>query len=173
MVAASACSSSDEGAEVEGDCQLDLALGTGDRDSFSHLSDGDAAEIVLGFQGFRMLDLALRVDGSPEDEVNVLTHLGFETGDELDQRDGRMPLVDDGAGHRVLEDYLVFINDVPIASVLGSRATLEVIVRSDECTGSLSQAVELRDDDECIDFDHVLDAAVPDSSVADMNLACD
>jgi len=163
----------DDAAGPGEECKLGVTLGTGDRERFTAVEEGDVAEIVLGFQGFRMLELALQVEGSPVDEVNVITHVSLSTGDELDQRDGRMPLIEVDGGHSVLEDFLIFINDVPAVSVIGSDATLEVIVRTDDCTGALSRTVELRDDDDCIDFDRVFDASVPDAGAVDMSLACE
>lgn len=157
--------------DAGGACKLDLTLGHTVGGSFAEIDSGDPVELVLGFQGIAMLQLTLAVDGTEASAIDVISHLSIEkTGQALDQRDRALELVADGEGASRIEDYLIFVNDVAASEAVGSKVRLELIARTGDCQGTLVRDIELHDDDECVDFDIVLDASVatnvPDGSVA-------
>jgi hypothetical protein len=151
-------------------CKLELSLGRNEAGRFVELASGDTVELVLGFQGIQMLQLSLGVSGTRADATDVVAHIAFDAiGQSLDQRDRGLDLVDDGAGARRVEDYIVFVNDVAAAAAIGTAARVELIARIGDCQGTLVRELVLRDDDACVDFDVVIDASteanVPDGSV--------
>lgn len=155
-------------------CSIDVALGTGDRDTFAPLADGDPVEVVLGFQGFRMLVLAMEVRGVDTGSADISAHLEIgASGLETDQVDRQMTLVSTGAETGVVEEYLIFFNDAPASEIVGHRAVIQHIVRAGGCTGTSEVEVELRDDDACVDYDVEIDASVPDGGLVDGGVACE
>ena len=159
--------------EDAGTCSLDVTIGSMDTGSFVELSDGDPVELLLGFQGFRMLRLAVRGRGAEAENVEVGSFLSVaESGVELDQhtREREPTLEPDGF---LVQEYLLFINDYPPAQLIGFQAELEMTVRAGGCLGGTRVTVEVRDDNPCIDHGIVLDAAVPDAAVPDGGMACE
>lgn len=151
---------------VDASCSLDVTLGTGDALGFTPLSDGDAAEVILGFQGFRMLQLAVRITETRASRADVSAYLAIDaTGVEVDQRDDQLRLWPAADGSVVVERYLLFFNDAPASQIIGQDGRLDVIARAGGCTGGSSVTLELRDDDTCIAFD--VDAAFPDGAILD------
>jgi len=161
-------------AGVDAACSFEILLGQGDRDSFTPLNDGDPLELVLGFQGFRMLMLAAEVRGTDAAAVDLNAFLSINAGAiESSQRDRAMS-VQSGISGRIVEDYLIFLNDAPASEIVGQEAVLELIAKSGACTGATSVRVMLRDDVDCVDFGVIVpDAAIPDGGVADGSVACD
>ncbi len=97
-------------AQADSSCSIEVALGLGARDAFIPIDDGDATEVILGFQGFRMLRLSTRVIGSNDIEAELSSSLSIEaTGVQVSQRD-LLPLVQAG-GAGYVEDWLFFFND--------------------------------------------------------------
>jgi hypothetical protein len=171
-----ACSSGGSGSDAGTDgCTFHVSLGTGDRADFVPLADGDPLEVWLGFQGFRMLNLAVRLDGAVVTTADLTMHLVVEaTGVEVDQVDRQMTVVAAADGSRIVEDYLIFFNDAPASQLIGHMATLEHIARGGGCVGATRVEVELRDDNPCIDTTIVVpDASVPDGGLLDGAVACE
>jgi hypothetical protein len=173
MAACSSGSSSDAG--PDGACPLEVTLGTGDRTSFVPLTEGDPVEVWLGFQGLRMLVLASRLEGSEADTADLTMHLVVDaTGVQLDQVDHQRRVVADGDGPRLVEDYLIFVNDAPASQLIGYTARLEHIARAGGCVGATRVDVELRDDHACVDTTVIVpDAEVPDGGLPDGSVACE
>ena len=148
-----------------GACDLEVEIGAALDGGFAPLADGAPGELVLGFQGFRMLPFALLVHGidAPR-ELEVGASLEVpDTGATLDQRTRERALAP-ASGGVLLAEYLVFVNDLPDAQFVGHRADMEVIVRVGSCVGGARARVEIRDDDPCISHGIVLDAATrPDA----------
>jgi len=154
-----------------GACDVEVDVGSTRGGTFVELSDGDPVELLLGFQGFRMLRFAVRARGVSVDEIEVGSFLAVESGVELDQRT-RERVASEGDGEILLEEYLLFVNDVPPAQIVGYRADLDLTVRSAGCVGGETVVIEVRDDDPCVDHGIVLDAATrPDAP--DGGVACD
>ena len=152
---------------------MDVTIGSMESGSFVELRDGDPVELLLGFQGFRMLRFAVRGRGAgPGTAVDVGSFLSVpETGVELDQRTLEREATVETDGFLVSE-YLLFINDYPPSQLVGYDAELEMTVRASGCLGGSRIHVQIRDDDPCIDQGIVLDAAVPDAGL-DGGVACE
>ncbi len=135
-----------------------------DGDAFVALADGDPVELLLGFQGFRMLRLAVRTHGGPADQLEVGASLTVpDSGAELDQRTRERVLAPTADGV-LLEEYLLFVNDIPPAQIVGYEAELDLTVRAAGCLGGESTRILIRDDDPCVDHGIVVDAATrPDA----------
>ena len=162
---------SDAGADAN--CSLEIAVGKGDRDGFMPIREGDPAEVILGFQGFRMLEFAIQIVGSDDDQAEVTSFLEVDgTGVEVNQRDRGLQIRAQSTGGGVVENYLLFFNDAPASEIVGYSANLELVVRSGGCVGTARTRIELRDDDTCVSYDAavpeagVLDGGIPDGSVA-------
>ena len=155
-----------------GSCSLGVAVGQERGAGFEPLSDGDPVELLLGFQGFRMLRLAVRATGAEATEAEVGVFMSIaESGVELSQRTRERALVPETDGF-VLDEYLLFVNDYPPALVVGYEAELELTVSAGGCVGGQRVTVIVRDDDPCVDHGIVLDAATrPDAP--DGGMACD
>lgn len=166
LIGACGPTGSPDGGSGDASCTLELELGTGDRHSFVPLADGDPVEVILGFQGFRMLLLAVRVAGDAGEAMDLGAHLAIvDSSVELDQRNTRLPLREASDGTRLIDGWLIFFNDVPASEVVGRDADLELVGRgtTTRCTGAARVRVRLRDDQPCVDPD----AAVPDASILD------
>ncbi|MCC6876168.1 MAG: hypothetical protein IT378_17805 [Sandaracinaceae bacterium] len=150
-----------------GSCTLGVDVGALDGAGFTTVPDGGAVELVLGFQGFRMLVLALDVRGAASSEADVSAFLSIaDTGVELSQRTRETGVEPAGEGF-VVRDWLVFFNNEPPSRIVDHDARLEVIVRAAGCTGSVARTLHIRDDVDCIEHGIVLDAAIPDGGALD------
>lgn len=147
-----------------GACTVDVEVGVMEGDAFVALAEGDPVELLLGFQGFRMLRLAVRTHGRPADELEIGASLAVaDTGVELDQRTRERGLAPTADGV-LLEEYLLFVNDIPPAQIVGYEAELDLTVRGAGCLGGASARITIRDDDPCVDHGIVVDAATrPDA----------
>jgi hypothetical protein len=161
-----ACGDDDAPADG-GSCALDVTLGQSRGGVFEPLAEGDPVELVLGFQGFRMLDLALVSEGTHGDELELSTVVIVESsGVELAQRTRERGFRRTESGV-VLDEYLVFFNDEPSSALVGREAEVELVVRSGACVGGTSVRVMVRDDDPCVDTTIVVDAGEVDAGLGD------
>jgi len=165
---------SDGGTPTDGHCTLEVELGRGTPDAFEPIAEGEPMEVILGFQGFRMLEMTVRVAGGDPEEAEISGYVTVEdSGVEVSQppRRVRLRTGSDGAGYG--ESFQVFFNDVPASEIVGYRATLELIARSAGCVGGLSRSIELRDDEACVSWDaSVPDAGILDGGIPDGAVAC-
>jgi hypothetical protein len=153
-----------------GSCSLEVALGRGsDAASFVPFTDGDPIELILGFQGFRMLELALSADGVSAREAEVSAFITIaDTGVELSQRTRETALVATDGGF-LLPTWLLFFNDEAPSNIVGHEAEIECIVRAEDCMGGARVRLLVEDDESCIDPTILLDAGTdggaPDAAV--------
>lgn len=164
----------DGDAGEDASCTLDVTLGTGGEAGFVPLSDGDSTELVLGFQGIRMLFFSVMIDGAEAANADMSAFLTIEaTGVELSRRTRESNVVATGDNAFMLPDYLVFFNDEPASEVVGQEAVLELVARVGDCVGGTRHTIMLRDDDECVDPDaSVPDAGIVDGGVPDGAVTC-
>lgn len=155
-------------------CALEVTLGTGGEGAFEPLNDGDSSELVLGFQGIRMLFFSVMISGAEAANADMSAFLTIEeTGVELSRRTRESNVVATGDGEFMLPEYLVFFNDEPASEVVGYEAELELVARVGDCVGGTRRTIMLRDDDECVDPDaSVPDAGVVDGGVPDGAVTC-
>ncbi len=146
-----------------GACALEVTLAD---DAGAPVAEGDPTELLLGFQGFRMLRFTLLVAGARADDAEVSAWVSVpETGVELGQRTRERAVPTDD-GFRV-EEWLVFFNDEPPSRVVGHAAVVEALVRAGGCAGATRVGMLVRDDDACVDPSVVLDAGALDAGLAD------
>ena len=148
-------------------CPLVVELGPAGGTPFVAYRDGDEAEVVLGFQGFQMLRLDVRVSGAgapPSIDLSAYV-LVDETGVEASRIEREANVVRDGEAVRVL-GFLIFFNDAPLSQIGGHDATVEIIARASGCVGGARVRVHLSDRAPCIDPD----ASVPEAGLADGGL---
>ncbi|MBW2463591.1 MAG: hypothetical protein JRH11_18210 [Deltaproteobacteria bacterium] len=178
LAGASACDpneATDAGMDASCDVTLAIAIGTGDRDSFTPVTGGQNTELILGFQGFRMIALALQVSGPAADTADLTTFISVtDTDIELSQNNRRMPIVDGTGGDRIVEDHLIFFNDAPASELVGREVQVELIARSGGCTGTATTGLTLVDEDDCVDPDIIIpDAGTIDGGVPDGAVVCE
>lgn len=149
-----------------GSCPLEVVIERSSAGAFVPVEDGEDAELLLGFQGFRMLRFAIAARGASAEDAEVSAYVTVaDTGVELGQRTRERAVAIDG-GFRVVE-WLVFFNDEPPSRVVGYDAEVEAIVRAAGCTGAARVRVRVRDDEACVDPDILLDAGALDAGLAD------
>jgi len=170
--ALAACgSSSGADASMDGNCPLVVEIGgASSSPPFTVFQAGDLAAMILGFQGFQMLSLDVRVAGSSASTVDLTAFLVIpDTGVEASgtRRGGG-----EASGDALLvTDFLLFFNDAPLSQIGGHDADLEIIARSGGCVGGGRVRIHLRDEPPCIDPDAYVpdvtsrDAGVPDGAV--------
>lgn len=150
-----------------GSCSLTVTLGESREGFFTPLPDGASVELILGFQGFRMLDLAVQSEGEHGDELELSAVATVESsGVELSQRTRERTFrpVESGV---LLEQYLLFFNDEPASALVDREVTVELVVRSGACVGGTRAVWRVVDDDPCVDTAIVLDAGAVDAGQLD------
>ncbi len=158
---------------MDASCSLDVEIGGGDRDTFAPFVDGAPQEVLLGFQGFRMLEISVRVEGSPAADAELSVFLDIDDSDvEVSQVHRGLMLAPTSGGDGVIEGYLIFFNDAPASAIVGHTASLEIITRSGGCVGTDVLAMELRDDDMCVSDAGIADVGILDGAIPDGAAAC-
>lgn len=158
---------------MDASCTIEVDIGSGDRDGFAPFVDGGQQEVLLGFQGFRMLEISVRIEGSTASDAELSTFVDVDDSDvEVSQGHRNLVLAaaPDGAG--VIEGYLIFFNDAPASAIVGHTASLEVIARSGGCVGTDTLTMELRDDDMCVTDAGLADVGILDVGIPDGALGC-
>lgn len=154
-------------------CRLGVEVGYGGN-SFVPYVSGDQAEIVLGFQGFQMLPLDVRVSGvsgAPETISISATVTITDTSVEGGRTDRAVPVAIQGTT-LATDGWLLFFNSAPVSQIAGHDGLLELIVHSGTCVGGARVTLRLVDLDHCVSFDAsvpdvgALDAGVPDGAIA-------
>lgn len=154
-------------AGLDSACSLAVQIGPARGSPFAPYRDGDEAQVILGFQGFQMLRLDVRVAGAGvlagvELSAYVLV---ADTGVEASRLERNAPVIPDGDAV-IADHFLVFFNDAPLSEVGGHDASVEVIARANGCIGGARVRVHLSADPPCVDPD----ASVPEAGVLDGGL---
>jgi hypothetical protein len=136
--------------------------------------EGQEAPVILGFQGFQMLELDVRVAGAGEPEWVELSAVVevSDTGVQAvrSERYARTRVRGDGV---IVEGFLLFFNDAPLSLIGGHDATAEVIARSGECAGGVRVLLHLSDEPPCLDPTATIpEAGVADGGVPDGSILC-
>lgn len=172
LLAAGGCPG-DEHGTPDAACSLDVAIGSGSADAFEPISEGDDAEVVLGFQGFRMLIVTMRLERTADDRAEVSGLVSVDDGAvEVGQLPRTVRLREGSDGARYAEELLLFFNETPISVIVDRPADLELVARSGGCVGGTRVRVVLRDDDDCVDYGVEVDAGTLDGGVPDGSVAC-
>ncbi len=130
-------------------CSFTLEWGRRADGVFTPFSDGDTAELTLGFQGFRYVITAARLVDMSIDELDFHFDVAVD-GQTPWTQNGRAVAAPAADGSYV--DYLlVFFNDVPIAELIDRTATIHAEVTAAGCTGEVTTAVTLVDQEACVE----------------------
>ncbi len=168
------CPGDDGPDEPDASCALGVLVGSGTPSSFTPVADGDPAEVVLGFQGFRMLVFTLRLEGAPDDLADVSGYVSIDDGAiEVSQLPRTVRLREGPDGAAYAEEFLIFFNETPVSEIVDRPAELELVARSGGCVGGMRVGLELRDDDDCVDYGVEIDAGTLDGGVPDGAVACE
>ncbi len=161
-------------ASTDAACRLAVVVGRGG-DAFVPYVAGDRAEIVLGFQGFQMLPLDVRVRGAPAgtEALEIAATVSIaDTAVEGGRTDRAVSTVS-RADALAVDGWLLFFNGAPVSQIAGHDGTLELIVHAGPCSGGVRVVLHLVDDVQCVDFDaSVPDVGSRDAGLADGSLAC-
>ncbi len=117
-----------------GTCDLEVAIGQVTEAGFVPFADGDEAGVVLGFQGFRFIDAAVRLEGVTLDHATLKIRSTIEGHSPLTTA-LVAPLTAAGSG-AIAEHVQLFFNDIPMAEMLGRDCKLEVQATAADCTGT-------------------------------------
>ena len=130
-----------------GPCTLELQWGREPSCVFQPYADGQKGEMTLGFQGFRFVQSAVRLTGASESSAKLVFELAIEgqapavqPGGTLDLREG-----DDGALYA--HEVLLFLNDVPLAELVGRRADITLGATVGVCRAAHQVSLTLVDED--------------------------
>ena len=114
--------------DAEGTLLADPVEGSDDRGRHP-IAEGDALQLVLGFQGFLFLEVAVRAPEGLPASVDVSTSVAVDEGvTERGERPAIRTHVGEAGAHET-ERVLVFFNDTPAADVYGRAA--EVVLGLD------------------------------------------
>ncbi|MBI2895087.1 MAG: hypothetical protein HYY06_16140 [Deltaproteobacteria bacterium] len=147
------CPDDDPGGADAGDaaepCTMEARLGTGGKGAdFVRLAEGDDAEVILGYQGFRFIQTILEVSGVGSSRVNASFTISVE---------GQIPYpqwvradVEEAGDAAYSDPVSIYFNDIPYAQIVGKRCDLAVEVFHPGCSDTFSVGVLLLDEDPCI-----------------------
>lgn len=133
-----------------GPCDLTVEWGHGGAEAFSRFEDGDPAELVLGFQGFRYVRSTMRIPGGAE-RSTFWFDIAVDGQEPYQSSAGTRDLDHPGDGSAYAEEVLVFFNDIPMPELLGRSARVTAHGRADGCDGVHLVEVTVVDEDDCIE----------------------
>lgn len=137
-------------AAVDAYCPLTVEIGPSAR-LFAPFEDGDPAQIVLGFQGFQMLVLDVRISGTTTSRADLTASIELvDSTITASHVDRGIPTSVSGDGVLV-SGFFVFFNDAPLSELQGREADLTVIARAGGCIGGSRVRLRLSDEAPCID----------------------
>lgn len=156
LVLAPACASSSApppppGSEDGGACALTITLGRLDAAGFSRLDEGDDVDVILGFQGFRFVDLAARFEGTSATSAALKIQATIEGRSPQTQAQG-LRLSTDAGGARLADHVQIFFNDVPEAELFDRAVALALHATAEGCGADQALALTLRDGGTCADI---------------------
>jgi hypothetical protein len=133
-------------------CEVALDWGHGSAQQFVPYSDGDDAEITLGFQGFRFIESVLRLEGLQGDRGSYSARVSVQGHDPYMLPATPVELTVGPNGSTYAENARIFFNDLAIADIVGRQAEIAVAFTTAlGCTGRTTREVVLRDDETCIE----------------------
>lgn len=133
-----------------GPCALELQWGREPNCVFSPFADGQNAEMTLGFQGFRFVESALRVTGASDPSAKLVFELAIEGQSPAVQPGGTVDLQPGADGALYSHQVLLFLNDVPLAELIGRRAEVTLGATIGACRATHRVNVTLVDEDPSI-----------------------
>lgn len=141
-----------------GPCTLEIAWGREPGCVFSPFADGQKGEMTLGFQGFRFIESAVRLTGASEPAAKLVFELAIEGQLSAVQPAGTLDLQPGADGALYAHGVLVFLNDVPLAELVGKHADVTLAATVGVCRAVHQVGLTLVDEDPSIQG---ADAGVP------------
>lgn len=136
--------------EEEEPCTMVATLGhEGAGRDFVPYAEGDPAEIVLGYQGFRFIQVVLRTEGI--EDARLLASFTIEVAGQAPYPQVSwidVASADDGIAYSPV--FLVYFNDITYSDIIDRDCTLGVSVAHRRCPDTTSVRVHLVDEDPCI-----------------------
>jgi len=117
--------------------------------AFVPFTDGDDAEITLGFQGFRYIQSVLKLENVKATSASHSARIVVEDQAPYSLSDTPVKVHEEG-GALFSDEVLVFFNDLPIADIVGKSAEITLTAKAAKCIGSTKTQVTLRDDLSCV-----------------------
>lgn len=133
-----------------GPCTLEIAWGREPDCAFTAFADGQKGEMTLGFQGFRFIESAVRLTGASEPAATLVFELAIEGQSSAVQPAGTLDLQPGADGALYAHEVLVFLNDVPLAELVGKRADVTVAATVGTCRAVQQVSLTLVDEDPSI-----------------------
>lgn len=116
-------------------CSVEVEWGRMQSGTFVAFHDGDTAEIVLGFQGFRFIDSVARIRSARAKSAWFKLQSTVEgsapKATEVGPFEGTIG--DDGALY--VPNVQLFFNDLPMADLLGKHVSVIVVATVGGCAG--------------------------------------
>jgi hypothetical protein len=138
-----------DGTPDAGPCAVEVEWGHGVPPAFTGFRDGDSAELVLGFQGFRYVRSTMRLGGDVE-RGTFWFDIVVDGQEPYQSSAGTRDLLRSGDDSYAAE-VLVFFNDIPMPELLGRSTTVIAHARADGCDGRHVARVTVVDDEDCIE----------------------
>ena len=137
-------------AALDAFCSLTVEVGPS-AVPFAPFEAGAPAQIVLGFQGFQMLVLDIRIAGSATTRADLTASIELvDSAITASHADRGIPTSAHGDGVLV-SGFFVFFNDAPLAEIQGRDADLTIIARAGGCVGGTRVRLRLSEEAPCID----------------------
>jgi hypothetical protein len=131
-------------------CPLTVEVGPSGASTFAPYTDGGSAQVVLGFQGFQMIVLDVRIRGAMASRADVSAFIQLDNDVEASHAERGIPTVLQGDAV-IARGFLLFFNDAPLSQLQGHDATLEIVVRAAGCIGGTRVSIRLSNQPPCID----------------------
>jgi uncharacterized protein with FMN-binding domain len=110
---------------------------------YTPFHDGDTAEIVVGFQGFRFIDAIARIRGVQTKQATFTFEATLDGHEKMVQDAGSFDAKQEPDGALYVHSLQLFFNDVPMPELLGQQVTVVVNGKAAGCSASTGARVSL------------------------------
>lgn len=133
-------------------CAMDVEWGPTRTTAFQPFSDGERAQLTLGFQGFQYVSSTVRMATENTSERGKVKFQISVEGQEIYTTNQFIEvLAEEGDGWRYADNILVYFNDIPLSELIGKEATISAQASVENCQESYTASVTIVDDDNCIE----------------------
>ena len=111
--------------------------------AFVAFADGDSAEVIRGFQGFRFIDGVAQVSGASAAQGIFTFQVTVDGHDPSTQSVGRLDLVAGPNGTLEANALQLFFNDIPMPELIGRSADVVLVANVAGCSAQAHAKVKL------------------------------
>lgn len=133
-------------------CSFELDWGSDGSSGFVPFQDGDHAEIVMGFQGFRYVQSAMRLSSVSAEVATFSIRIEVDGHEPYSLSDAPAKLSPRSDGALYAERVLVFFNDLPLPQIVGRGALVSTRAVAAGCVGLDAAQVMLVDEQDCLEL---------------------